>query len=264
MTMISANGVQLHVQSQGPQDAPALVMAHGLGCDLHLWDAVLPHLPQQLRVITYDLRGHGTSDHPEGPYSMGALVRDAETLIEALGLREVAFLGLSLGGLIAQGLAAKRLDLVRVLILSNTAPKIGTRQIWQDRIALLEEQGLAALAPNMAERWFTRAFRAENLHQPFMARVLASDPKGYAAAAAAIAGADFLTPTAALRLPVLAIAGAEDGSTPPDLMREMADMIPGARFALMRKSGHLPPIDSPAEYAALIGDFLRQTGHIAG
>ena len=82
--------------------------------------------------------------------------------------------------------------------------------------------------------------------------------------AAAIAGADFYTPTAGLRLPVMAIAGGHDGSTPPDLVRETAELIRGAEFTLMRGSGHLPALDAPAAFARHLTDFLYRIGHIEG
>lgn len=260
---IPLNGVRHYVERHGPRDAPALVLCHGLGCSTRLWDHVIPHLPNGLQIIAYDLRGHGRSDIPDGPYSMGMLIRDAETLLDELGLRDTIFLGLSLGGMVAQGLAAKRLDLIRALILSNTATKIGTREMWQARIATIAKGGMAAAAPALMERWFTRAFRAKGGHAAFEAELKQVSLTGYLAGAEAISGSDFYTTTAALRLPTLVIAGAEDGSTPPDLMREMAALIHGARFELMRNAGHLPPIEAPEDYAKLISGFIAATGHLS-
>ena len=260
---LTLNGVRHHVERWGSEQAPALVLCHGLGCSTRLWDGMIPHLPEGLQIIAYDMRGHGQSDIPDGPYSMGMLIRDAEALLDELGLSEVMFLGLSLGGMVAQGLAAKRLDLIRALILSNTATKIGTREMWQSRIATIAKGGMAAAAPALMERWFTRAFRARGGHAAFEEDLKNVSLAGYLAGAEAISGSDFYTTTAALRLQTLVIAGAEDGSTPPDLMREMADLIHGARFELMRNAGHLPPIEAPEDYAALITDFIAATGHLS-
>lgn len=260
---IPINGVRHYVERYGQSDVPALVLCHGLGCSTRLWDHVIPHLPDGLQIIAYDQRGHGQSDVPDGPYAMGMLIRDAEGLLDALGLKDTMFLGLSLGGMVAQGLAAKRLDLIRALILSNTATKIGTREMWQARIATIAKGGMAAAAPALMERWFTRAFRAKGGHAAFEEALKSVSLTGYLAGAEAISGSDFYTTTAALRLPTLVIAGAEDGSTPPDLMREMADLIHGARFELMRNAGHLPPIEAPEDYAKLIADFIAATGHLS-
>lgn len=253
--------VRLNWRDEGDAQGAPVVFAHALGLDLTIWDRVLPLLPKGLRLIRYDLRGHGASEVPPGPYSMGALVRDAEALLDRLKVRDCVFVGLSVGGLIAQGLAVKRLDQVRALVLSNTAAKIGTRTIWDERVAAVRAGGVAALADGVLARWFPPAFRdsAEGGH--WRARLLACPAEGYAGTAAAIGGADFLTPTSGLRLPVLAIAGSEDGSTPPDLVRELAGLVPGAGFRLIRGAGHLPPIDRPEAFAAALGEFLAGLGH---
>jgi 3-oxoadipate enol-lactonase len=129
MDSLDLGDVVLHYADTGPRDAPTVVFSNSLGTDFRLWDAILPYLPEGLRVIRYDKRGHGLSTCPPAPYTMGALIHDAERLLDALSVRDCVFVGLSIGGMIAQGLAAKRLDLIRAVVLSNTAPKIGTREM---------------------------------------------------------------------------------------------------------------------------------------
>lgn len=254
--------LRLHYQDTGPRDGPALVLAHALGTDLRLFDAVVPLLPPGLRVIRYDARGHGGSDTPPAPYAMGALVRDAERLMDHLALRDAVFCGVSLGGMVAQGLAVKRLDLVRGLVLSNTAPKIATPAIWADRIASVERDGTVALAETTLARWFPRPFRDGPQAQVWCDRLSATRAEGWCGCAAAIAGTDFYTTTAALRLPALVIAGAHDGTTPPDMVRDLADLIPGSRFHLIRQAGHLPMVDAPQDWAGAVTEFLRGIGHV--
>ena len=253
--------LRLNWRDEGDPKGAAVVFAHALGLDLTLWDRVVPLMPKGLRLIRYDLRGHGASEVPSGPYAMGGLVRDAEALLEALKVKDCVFVGLSVGGLIAQGLAVKRLDLVRGLVLSNTAAKIGTKAIWDERVAAVRAGGVAAVAEGVLARWFPPAFRDSDAGRHWRDRLLACPTDGYAGVAAAVGGADFLTPTSGLRLPVLAVAGSEDGSTPPDLVRELADLVPGSQFALIRGAGHLPPVDRPAEFAALLAGFLAGIGH---
>lgn len=243
-------------------DGAAVVFSHALGLDLTMWDAVLPLLPSGLRLIRYDHRGHGGSDVPDPPYSMGALIRDAERLLDHLGVRDCVFVGLSMGGLVAQGLAVKRLDLVRGMVLSNTAARIGNDTLWQARAEAVATGGMAAVADATMERWFPRRFRAEGHHLPWRDRLLDCNPAGYRGACAAIGGADFYTPTASLTLPTLVIAGGEDGSTPADLVRETAELVRGAEFRLLRGSGHLPPVDAPAVFADALTAFLIRIGHI--
>ncbi len=258
----TAPGLRLHYADSGPKDAPALMLSGALGTDLRIWDALLPQLPRGLRVIRYDMRGHGLSTCPDGPYFMGDLVADAAALIERLELGRTLFVGLSIGGMIGQGLAAERPELVRGLVLSNTAVKIGTPALWRERIEAVRAGGTGALAFATMERWFSRRFRARHPDRVEAAlNMLLRQPiEGWLGAAAAIAETDLYESTARLRLPVLAIAGSEDGSTPADLVRESAALVPGARFELIRPAGHLPPVERPGEYAALLGRFLAQAG----
>lgn len=252
--------LRLNASLEGPATAPAVVMIHGLGGALSVWDGVAALLPRH-RLLRMDLRGHGLSDVPPAPYAMGTLIRDVERLIDHFALKETVLLGVSLGGLIAQGLAVKRMDLVRGLVLSNTAARIGTAAQWHDRIATVREHGLTALADTTMARWLGRGWRDNPALPKLRQDLLRTDPQGWMGGAAAIAGTDFYETTATLRLPTLAIAGANDGSTPPDLVRETAELIAGARFQLIRGAGHLPMVENPAEYARILGDFLTSIGH---
>lgn len=265
MDMLRLPDVTLHYAATGPADAPALVLANSLGTDFRLWDRVMPLLPEGLRVIRYDKRGHGLSSCPEGPWGMGDLVADAAALLDALGVRECLFVGLSIGGMIAQGLAAERPDLVRAMVLSNTAARIGNAAMWEDRIATIRTGGIEALADPVMERWFSRRFREAHPAEieGWRTMLVRTPEAGYVGCCAAIAETELHESTAGLRLPTLAIAGGEDGSTPPDLVRETADLIPGARFALIRGAGHLPCVEAPETFAAHLRDFIEATGHLA-
>ncbi|QAX30783.1 3-oxoadipate enol-lactonase [Leisingera sp. NJS204] len=262
MQIADLGDVQLHYRIDGDADGAPIVFANSLGTDLRVWDAVVERLPAGLRVIRYDKRGHGLSSCPPAPYSMGALVRDAERLLDLLEVRDCVFVGLSIGGMIAQGLAVKRLDQIRALVLSNTAAKIGTAEMWKDRVQMVQTQGIGALADAVMKRWFSRGYRASPQLQLWHNMLVQQSRDGYAGCCAAIAGTDFYTPTSGLRLPCLGIAGSEDGATPPDLVRETVDLIPGSRFHLIRRAGHIPCVEQPEEYAARLTAFLQETGHI--
>lgn len=262
---VTQGDIALHVRIDGVDDgaAPTIVFANSLGTTLHLWDQILPLLPDGLRLIRWDKRGHGQSDIPDGPYTMGALVSDAAAVCDALDVKDCLFVGLSVGGMIAQGLAVKRPDLIRAMVLSNTAAKIGNHAMWQDRIDTVLDQGMAVLTDSVMQRWFGRDFYNDAPRlAPWAAMFAACAPQGYAGVCAAIAGTDFYTPTAGLRIPTLGIAGSEDGSTPPDLVRETVDLIPGSRFVVMRRAGHLPCVENPTAYAGHVNDFITNTGHL--
>ena len=261
MIVEARDGCRLATRIEGPEGAPALVLAHGLGMDMTLWDAVLPLLPCDIRVLRYDLRGHGASDAPPAPYSMGQMVSDAEAVIEAHGLRDTVFAGLSLGGMVAQGLAVKRLDLVRGLVLSNTAAKIGTPKLWEERIAAIRRHGLAAQSEAVLDRWLGRDARHGDVAARARRVLCHTEIEGYVGGCAAVSGTDFWTPSSGLRLPVLGLAGSEDRSVPTDLMRETIELVPGARFEILRRAGHLSPAERPQDWAAHVAAFLRATGH---
>lgn len=256
------DGIALHYREDGDAAGAPLVFSNSLGTDLRIWDAVVDRLPAGLRVIRYDKRGHGLSECPPAPYSMGALVHDAEMLLDRLEVKDAVVVGLSVGGLIAQGLAVKRMDQVRAMVLSNTAAKIGTAQLWDDRIAMVRNEGLAAMAPGVMERWFSPRFRATPELALWQTMFERQPSEGYAGCCEAIKGTDFLTTTAGLRLPTLAIAGDHDGATPPDLVRETAALVPGSRFELIRGAGHIPCVEAPDRYTELLTGFLREIGHI--
>jgi 3-oxoadipate enol-lactonase len=262
--MISADldGLRLHYRIDGDSEGAPVVFSNAFGTDLRIWDKVIARLPAEgLRYIRYDTRGHGLSDCLPGPYAMGALVRDLERLLDHLSVRDAVIVGISMGGMIAQGLAAKRLDIVRALVLSNTAARIGTREMWAERIAAVEGGGVAAVADATMARWFPPAFRASDEARLWRNMLTRTPVAGFTGCAQAIAGTDFYSTTGALRLPTLGIAGSEDGSTPADLVRETVSLVPGSRFELIRKAGHLPCIDAPEAYARVLTDFLSAQAH---
>ena len=262
MIIVARDGTPLHVQEDGDRDGPPVLFLHALGADLSLWDRVIPLMDPRLRLVRMDLRGHGQSGVPPAPYGMGTLVSDAESVADALGLREAVVIGLSLGGLIAQGLAVKRLDLVRALVLSNTAARVGTPAQWAERIAAVRAAGMAGVAPGTIARWFGRDHRDSPLALQWQRKLLACDPQGWMGCAAAVAGADFYTTTASLRLPLLGLAGTEDGSTPADLVRETVDLVPGATFQLLRRTGHVPCVEDPIAWEEAVSAFLTRIGHL--
>ncbi|MFD1796623.1 3-oxoadipate enol-lactonase [Paracoccus aurantiacus] len=262
MLTINTNGIGTHYADQGPKDGKAVVFANSLGTDLRLWDALLPLLPDSLRLVRYDKRGHGLSEETPSPYSIDQLADDAAGLIEGLGLKDVVFVGLSIGGLIGQAIALRRPDLLKALVISNSAAKIGTDQMWNDRVAAIREGGVKIIAAPTMERWFSPAFRSTP-QVGLWERMLARQPQdGYIGCCQAIAGADLRREVEKLTLPVQMIAGSLDGSTPPELVRASGKLIPGARYAEIDGAGHLPCVEAPQKYAEILNAFLKEVGHV--
>lgn len=262
MKIAQFDDIHLHYREDGDPKGRPLVFSNSLGTDLRVWDQVVERLPKSLRIIRYDKRGHGLSAAPKAPYSMGALVRDAERLLDHLEVRDCVFVGLSIGGMIAQGLAVKRMDQIRAMVLSNTAAKIGTHEMWAEREAAVRAGGVESLADAVILRWFSTEFCKKPELALWRTMLTNTPDEGYIGCSNAIAGTDFYTPTSGLRLPTLAISGTEDGSTPPDLVRETAELIPGSRFEIMRGKGHIPCVEDPDHYADLLIGFLKDVGHL--
>jgi 3-oxoadipate enol-lactonase len=262
MRIAKVNNAALHWREDGDPEGRPVVFANSLGTDLRLWDGIVPLLPQGLRIIRFDKRGHGLSSCPAAPYDMETLVGDAEALLDHLGVRDCLFVGLSIGAMIAQGLAARRPDLVRAAVLSNTAAKMGTPGMWAERIARIEAGGIEALAEPILERWFSAAFRETDELEAWRNMLVRTPKAGYLGCCHALAGADLTEQTRALRLPVLAIAGSEDGASPPEIVRATADLVEGARFEEIAGAGHLPCVEAPHPYADILNTFIQEVGHV--
>jgi 3-oxoadipate enol-lactonase len=258
MSLVWLQDLRLNAKLTGPPDAPPVVLIHGLGLDMRLWDAILPHLSRQ-RVLRLDLRGHGASDTPPAPYAMGALIRDVERLMDHFALKDAVVLGAGEGGLIAQGLAVKRLDFVRAMVLTGSATRFANPSVWETRLSRLKAEGPdfdAECAQLLGPRW--KAAPALPLVQD-MLRTTRAD--GWQGMAAATATADFYQTTATLTLPTLVLAGADDRKTPPDLQRELADLVAGSQLHLLRGGSHLAMLTHPQGFAEALGGFLTRIGH---
>jgi 3-oxoadipate enol-lactonase len=251
----------MHVQVDGPEAGPPVVFANSLGTDLRLWDRVLPLLPQNLRMIRYDKRGHGLSGMGGGE-TLEDHAEDAIAVIEAIAKGPVVFVGLSIGGLIAQRVAERRPDLIRALVLSNTAARLGTGESWQARIGAIQAGGLDSIADAVMERWFAPAFRATPDLALWRAMLARTPAAGYIAACRALASGDQTRATSRLRLPTLVIAGEADGASPVEVVQATAALIPGATFHVIPGAGHLPCVEAPEAWADLAGPFLKAHSHV--
>jgi 3-oxoadipate enol-lactonase len=256
MQVLSRPWGQMHYQSQGAADLPCVVFANSLGTDLRLWDALLPLLPAGFRFLRYDKRGHGLSD--VAPLNdVSDLAEDAMTLIEAEARGPVIFVGLSIGGLIGQCLAAKRPELIRGLVISNSAARLGTAESWQSRIDAINTGGLASIADAVMQRWFGPDFLAKPELALWRNMLLSTPEQGYIQTCRALGTADQTEATRQLRLPTLLISGSADGACPPEVTRATADLIAGSQFHLLPDLGHLPCVENPAAFAATLTPFLE-------
>jgi 3-oxoadipate enol-lactonase len=235
------------------------VLSHALGADLHLWDDFAATLSERHEVLRYDQRGHGGSAVPPGPYAQDELVDDAARVIREWGRGPVVFVGLSMGGMVAQGLAVRHPELLRGVVIANSSARYPdeARAAWAQRIAAIEQGGLASIAEATMERWFTPAFRAAQPAAVERARqtLLRTDPSGYIACGRAVAAVDWLERLGELRLPALLIAGAQDAGAPAAMSEAIAARIAGAELRVF-DTAHLSVIEQPLAFAQAVRAFI--------
>ena len=260
MQVARINGIHLHYRRSGNPQAPAVVFANSLGTDLRIWDDVLDHLGDGIQSLCYDKRGHGLSDAPTPPYTIDDHIGDLAGLLEHEGIGKAVICGVSVGGMIALGLAARKPEIVRALVLCDTAHKIGSDALWNERIDLIRQHGIEGMADAILERWFSDAFRRAN--QAAVAgwrNMLVRTPvDGYVGTCAALRDADLTSAAQILNLPARCLAGSEDGATPPGLVKLMSDLIPKSRFQVVDGAGHLPCIEAPREMADVIAGIIQE------
>jgi 3-oxoadipate enol-lactonase len=249
---------QLRVALQG--DGAPVVLSHALGADLRMWDGLAAELAGSHAVLRYDHRGHGGSAVPSGPYTLDALVDDAARVIREWGQWPVVFVGLSMGGMVAQGLALLYPELVRAIVVANSTARYPAEAqlAWAQRIELVSQRGLAAIVEGTMERWFTPAFHAAHpeVVDRFRHGVLGTDVAGYLSCCHAIAAVDWLDALPILRCPALVIAGEHDVGATPAMAQAIAQRIPGAQLTVLADASHLSVIEQPQAFSARLREFL--------
>jgi 3-oxoadipate enol-lactonase/4-carboxymuconolactone decarboxylase len=256
MTLIATNGTELFTDLSGPDGAPVIVFSNSIGATLEMWDAQASALARRYRVLRYDTRGHGRSPVIDVPVSIETLADDLAGLLDALGIRHAHVAGLSLGGMTAQALAARRPDLVHGLVLMATSAYLP--QGWTERAALVRAQGMSAIVDAVMARWFTPSFMQSSpaLVAQFRERFLRIDPRGYALCCAAIGAMDLRADDATITAPTLIIAGTDDVATPPAMGEDMRGRIPGAELVVLPRAAHILAAERPDRVNRHLTAFL--------
>jgi 3-oxoadipate enol-lactonase len=256
---MSARAIAVRHVVDGPADAPVLVLSHSLGTDLTMWQPQMAELGRHFRVVRYDLRGHGGSPVPPGPYDMADMGADLVALLDRIGAARAHLCGTSLGGMVSLWTAAHHPGRVERLVLCCTSAQLGPPEIWRQRAELVRASGIAAVADAALERWFTPAARAgrPELVAAMRATLAATPAAGYAECCGALERMDLRAELGAVAAPTLAIAAAEDPATPPEHLFRIADGIAGARAVVLSGCAHLASVEKADEVTALIADHLR-------
>ncbi len=250
--------VKLNVSVSGDPGAPPLVLAHPLGANLHVWDAIAPTLAEKFRLVRFDARGHGGSAIPPGPYALAELGCDVLALMDELCVTRAHFLGQSMGGAIGQWLMIFAPDRLRKVVLANTASHFPDAAGWNARIRAARGPGMATLAPVVLQRWLTEGFREKNPAETerILKMLSACDPLGYAACCSALRDLDLREAIrGAPSIPTLVIAGDADVSTPPALGEALAASLPDSRL-LRLPAAHLSGVEQAAAFLKAAMEFL--------
>ncbi|OWT56288.1 bifunctional 4-carboxymuconolactone decarboxylase/3-oxoadipate enol-lactonase PcaCD [Candidimonas nitroreducens] len=239
-----------------------VVLSHALGCDLDMWDFLANRLAADYTVVSYDHRGHGGSDSPEGPYTMAELAEDAANLLRELQTGPVTWIGLSMGGMVGQELALRHPDLVSALVIANSTsgyPET-VRTAWRERIATVRAQGIEAIADAVMERYFHDGFRQSHTGTvaAFRRRLVGTDRAGYIGCCHAVGTVDTTSRLAGIRAATLVIAGELDQGAPVAMSETMAQAIPDARLVVIPQASHLAVAEQPEAFAAAVEEFLAE------
>ena len=251
--------VAVHAVVEGPADAPVVLLSHSLGATLETWAPQVPALARAFRVVRYDLRGHGGSPVPPGPYDISDLGGDLVALLDRLQVARAHMVGLSLGAMASLWVAARYPSRVDRLVVCCTSAKLGPPESWSARATAVRAGGTGAVADAVVARWFTPAFasREPTRVAELRAVVAATPAEGYAACCGVIERMDLGPELGAIRAPTLAVAGAEDPATPPAHLARIAAAIPGARLEIVAGAAHMANLEQPDKITELVMGHLR-------
>lgn len=253
-----SQAVEVFHVSDGPPDAPALVLLDSLGSSLAMWDPQVEAFARHFRVVRFDLRGHGRSPVPRGPYEIADLGADVLALLDRLGVLRAHLCGLSIGGMIGLWLAEQAPERVDRLVLCCASARLEPSEAWTARAATVRAGGTEAVADAVVGRWFTPPYAASHpdLVVRMRAMIAATPAEGYASCCEAIAGMDLRPGLASVRAPTLLIAAADDPAIPPDHSERIAASIDGARVVIVPDAAHMPNVEQPDRVTAAILDHL--------
>ena len=258
MPTFTSNDAQINYQTFGDAAKPALIFSNSLGTNFKMWQPQIDFFQQDFFVICYDTRGHGASSAPQGPYSIDQLGQDVVNLLDHLNVEKAAFCGISMGGLTGQWLAIHRPERFNQVVVCNSAAKIGQEQAWNDRAALVREQGLQPIASTAASRWFTEPFIQSNatVVNNLQNDLAAGSAEGYASCCEALAKADVREQLKDITVPVLVVAGQQDPITTVADAQFMVERIANSQLFEINAS-HISNVELSNEFNQAVKQFIK-------
>ncbi len=251
------NDINIHYADEG--NGEPLLLLHGLGSSVPDWEDQIPVFAQHFRVIAPALRGHGKTDKPKGPYSIGMMADDAFGLLDHLGIGTCHVLGFSLGGAIAFQMAVDEKRRVHTLVILNSQPSFELDH-WRKhlsvlvRILMARVIGMERMARFVAKKLFPDPDQAR-LRQKMIARHGKNDPDVYIAAVNALKGWTVKEWIGGLHMPTLVLAAEQDYTSIEEKQAYVAE-LPNARLEILEDSRHASHIDQTERFNEMVLEFL--------
>jgi len=257
---IEANGIQVTYRLDGPQDAPVVMLSNSLMSNHTMWDPQMAELTNSFRVLRYDTRGHGLTETTTGPYSIKLLAEDAVALLDALNIEKVHFAGLSMGGMIAQYLGANYSPRLHSLLLCDTASEMPTLEMWNDRIATAQDQGITGLLDGTLNRWFTAPFlnNEKEAVEKVAEMIRGTDTDGYIACASAVRDMSQTSILSNIEVPTIIIVGEDDPACTVDQSKVLEQHINGSELVVLKNAAHLSNIEQTEAFNTAMMTFLNK------
>jgi pimeloyl-ACP methyl ester carboxylesterase len=252
-------GGSIHYETAG-ESGPALLLVHGLGGSSKQWAGAAALLSPVCRLLIPDLRGHGESAKPAGPYSVKGWADDLAALCKTAGVDRAVAVGASVAGAVVLQLAADHPELVRGVVPVGgfpVLPPAGKERMAQ-RAATVEREGMAAAVDAVIAGALGATTHATkpDLVASLRAGLLANDPKAYAGATRAVVAADVQGELPRVSCPVLLVFGVEEKVAPLPAQAALKKALPQAQLRAIPAAGHLPFIEQPGPFAAAVMEFV--------
>jgi 3-oxoadipate enol-lactonase len=251
--------IEVEYRLEGPADAPVVMASHSLAADLGMWEPQRPALGA-FRLLRYDSRGHGGTTATAGAYHFDQLADDALGLLDALGIAEVHFVGLSMGGMVGMSLGIRHPQRLKSLVLADTMCEVDDayRRLCDERIRNARANGMGPLVEPTIARWFTPPTVAANpaILDEIRGAIARTPVDGYVGCNEALKTLDYRGRLGSIRLPSLVIVGEDDPSTPVAASRVIVDGIPGAQLVVVPQAAHLANVERPDAFNAALASFL--------
>lgn len=252
---------KINFRIDGAESSDWIILSNSLGANLNMWNDQIPLLSSKFRVLRYDTRGHGGSSTPIGRYTFDDLCFDVLQLMDHFEIESAVFMGLSMGGMTGLGLGLQLPERFSKIVCADgraDSPEV-FRNMWDDRIAKVQDGGLQAIVDGTINSWFTSDWVERNPSRvaEIKEMLLSNDPEGYVSCCYALKELDYLKDLPRLTVPVLYVGGDQDKGASPEVMSNMAGATPNATYVKIRDAAHVANINAPEPFNAAIGNFLN-------